>query len=198
MPWPAFLSAFLILLGFSLFTPLTAWWLGRQLAPIFRHYFGFAGDMGCRYLSGSLSRSAVSIAALATALGLVIAVVVMIGSFRQTVEDWVNTSISGDIFFGPAVFSTSSYDQYLPREILQELQQDPRMAELYYYRSVRLPYRDRYILAIGGSFDVLARHGGLWFRQGDSQETVARAGLPGRCWCPSLLPRPLGSKKGNG
>ena len=161
MPWPAFLSAFLILLGFALFTPLTAWWLGRQLAPMFRHYFGFAGEMGCRYLSGSLSRSAVSIAALATALGLVIAVVAMIGSFRQTVDNWVNKSISGDIFFGPAVFSTSSYDQYLPGEVLRELQQDPRIAELYYYRSVRLPYRDRYILVIGGSFDVLARHGGL-------------------------------------
>ena len=50
IPWPAFLSAFLILLGFALFTPLTAWWLGRRLSPIFRHYFGFAGDMGCRYL----------------------------------------------------------------------------------------------------------------------------------------------------
>ena len=180
MPWPAFLSAFLILLGFSLFTPLTAWWLGRQLAPIFRHYFGFAGDMGCRYLSGSLSRSAVSIAALSTALGLVIAVVVMIGSFRQTVDNWVNKSISGDIFFGPAVFSTSSYDQYLPPEVLQKLQQDPRIAELYHYRSVRLPYGDRYILAIGGSFDVLARHGGLWFRRGDSQETVARARAAGQ------------------
>ena len=173
IPWPAFLSAFLILLGFALFTPLTAWWLGRRLSPVFRHYFGFAGDMGCRYLSGSLSRSAVSIAALATALGLVIAVVAMIGSFRQTVDNWVNKSISGDIFFGPAVFSTSSYDQYLPAEVLRELQQDPRIAELYYYRAVRLPYRDRYILVIGGSFDVLARHGGLWFRTGDPQETVA-------------------------
>jgi len=36
IPWPAFLSAFLILLGFALFTPLMAWWLGRQLAPMFR------------------------------------------------------------------------------------------------------------------------------------------------------------------
>ena len=196
MPWPAFLSAFLILLGFSLFTPLTAWWLGRQLAPIFRHYFGFAGDMGCRYLSGSLSRSAVSIAALSTALGLVIAVVAMIGSFRQTVDNWVNKSISGDIFFGPAVFSTSSYDQYLPPEILQKLQQDPRIAELYHYRAVRLPYGDRYILVIGGSFEVLARHGGLWFRQGDSQETVARARAAGRVLVSEPFAETFGVKEG--
>ena len=196
IPWPAFLSAFLILLGFALFTPLTAWWLGRRLSPVFRHYFGFAGEMGCRYLSGSLSRSAVSIAALATALGLVIAVVAMIGSFRQTVDNWVNKSISGDIFFGPAVFSTSSYDQYLPAEVLRELQQDPRIAELYYYRAVRLPYRDRYILVIGGSFDVLARHGGLWFRTGDPQETVATARAAGKVVVSEPFAETFGIKEG--
>ena len=136
------------------------------MQPVSGKYFGPAGDLGCRYLSGSLSRSAVSIAALACALGMLIAVTVMIGSFRQTVNDWVSRSISGDIFFGPAVFSTAAYDQYLPPEILPELQQDPEIADLYLYRCVRLPFRDRYILVIGGSFDVLARHGGLWFRQG--------------------------------
>jgi putative ABC transport system permease protein len=196
MPWPAFLSAFLILLGFALFTPLTAWWLGRQLSPLFRHYFGFAGDMGCRYLSGSLSRSAVSIAALSTALGLMIAVVAMIGSFRQTVDNWVQKSISGDIFFGPAVFSTSGYDQYLPPEILRELQHDPRIADLYHYRCVRLPYRDRYVLAIGGSFDVLARHGGLWFRQGDSRETVARARAAGQVLVTEPFAETFGVREG--
>jgi putative ABC transport system permease protein len=194
--WPAFLSAFLILLGFALFTPLTAWWLGRRLSPLFRHYFGFAGDMGCRYLSGSLSRSAVSIAALATALGLVIAVVAMIGSFRQTVDNWVNKSISGDIFFGPALFSTSGYDQYIPAEVLRELQQDREIAELYYYRIMRLPYRDRYILVIGGSFDVLARHGGLWFRRGDPQEMVAGARAAGKILVSEPFAETFGVKEG--
>ena len=143
-----------------------------------------------------MSRSAVSIAALATALGLVIAMVAMIGSFRQTVDNWVNKSISGDIFFGPAVFSTSSYDQYLPAEVLSEVQQDPRIAELYYYRAVRLPYRDRYILVIGGSFDVLAHHGGLWFRTGDPQETVARARAAGMVVVSEPFAETFGVKEG--
>jgi len=196
VPWPAFLSAFLILLGFSLFTPLSARWLGVHLAPAFRRFFGFAGDMGCRYLAGSLSRSAVSIAALATSLGLVIAVVTMIGSFRQTVDNWVHKSISGDIFFGPAVFSTSSYDQYLPPEVLQDLQQDPRIADLYHYRCVRLPYRDRFILVIGGSFEVLERRGGLWFRQGDPQETMGRARTTGQVLVTEPFAETFGVKEG--
>ena len=107
---------------------------------------------------------------------MLIAVTVMIGSFRQTVNDWVSRAISGDIFFGPAVFSTAAYDQYLPPEVLPELRRDPEVADIYLYRCVRLPFQDRYILVIGGSFDVLARHGGLWFRKGDTQEIMERVG----------------------
>lgn len=197
IPWPAFGAAFLILLGFALFTPLTAWWLGRFMASPCRRWFGVAGDLGCRYLAGSLSRTAVSIAALATALALVIAVVTMIGSFRQTVDNWVHKSISGDIFFGPAVFSTSSYDQFLPRDVLQQLEQDPRIADLYHYRCVRLAFQNRYILVIGGSFDVLARHGGLWFRQGGAQETVARAGSQGQVLITEPFAETFGLQEGD-
>ena len=179
-PWPGFVAAFLILLAFALFTPLAARLLGRGLQPVLRKILGPAGDLGCRYLAGSLSRSAVSIAALACALGMLIAVTVMIGSFRQTVNDWVSRAISGDIFFGPAVFSTAAYDQYLPPEVLAELRRDPDVADIYLYRCVRIPFKDRYILVIGGSFEVLARHGGLWFRQGDSKEIMSAVGRGGQ------------------
>jgi len=179
-PYPGYAAAFLILLAFALFTPLAARTLGRGLQPLFRRLLGPPGDLGCRYLAGSLSRSAVSVAALACALGMLIAVTVMIGSFRQTVNDWIGRAISGDIFFGPAVFSTAAYDQYLPPEVLADLQRDPDIADIYLYRCVRLPFRDRYVLVIGGSFEVLARHGGLWFRQGDPVEVMIRAGGGGQ------------------
>jgi len=176
---PSFAAAFLILLAFALFTPFTARSLGERAQPLLRWVLGPPGDLGCRYLSGSLSRSAVSIAALACALGMLIAVAVMIGSFRQTVNSWVNRSISGDIFFGPAVFSTAAYDHYLPREILPALQQDPDIQDIYLYRCVRIPFRDRFLLVIGGSFQVLAKHGGLWFRKGDTQEIMQEVGKSG-------------------
>jgi len=107
---------------------------------------------------------------------MLIAVTVMIGSFRQTVNYWVSRSISGDIFFGSAVFSTAAYDQYLPPEILPELERDPEIADIYHYRVARLPYRNRDILVIGGSFEVLAKHGGLWFRQGETQAIMDEVG----------------------
>ena len=198
-PWPGFMAAFLILLGFALLTPLTARHLGQRLQGLLQRWP--AAELGCRYLAGSLSRSAVSIAALACALGMLIAVTVMIGSFRQTVNDWVSRSISGDIFFGPAVFSTAAYDQYLPPEILPELKKDPEIADIYLYRVTRLPFKGRDILVIGGSFGVLAKHGGLWFRQGETQaimQEVGRSGSTGGTLAPPKAnpPYPPFSKGG--
>ncbi len=103
----------------------------------------------------------------------------MVASFRQTVSDWVARSISGDIFFGPAVFATASYDQFLPQEVLRELEQEPEVEDIYHYRALRLPFRDRYILIIAGSFAVLERHGGLWFRTGQSAAPLRQARLQG-------------------
>jgi len=177
---PSFAAAFLILLAFALFTPITARSVGEYARPFLRRWLGPPGDLGCRYLAGSLSRSAVSIAALASALGMLIAVALMIGSFRQTVNSWVTRAISGDIFFGPAIFSTAAYDHYLPPEIIPELRRDPDIADIYLYRCVRLPFKDRFILVIGGSFDVLAKHGGLWFRKGDGVEIMNEVGKGGQ------------------
>jgi len=61
---------------------------------------------------------------------------------------------------------------------------------------VRIPFKDRYILVIGGSFPVLAKYGGLWFRKGDTGEimqTVAGGGRqpPNAAPWPTVISEPL-------
>ncbi len=197
LPLPGFAAAFLILLAFALFTPLAARLLGKGAQGPLQRLLGPSGDLGCRYLAGSLSRSAVSIAALACALGMLIAVAVMIGSFRQTVDQWISRAISGDIFFGPAIFSTAAYDHYLPPEVVAELRQDPEVEDLYLYRCVRIPFKDRFILVIGGSFEVLARHGGLWFRRGDGGSLMLAAREQGQVMISEPLASTFGYREGD-
>uniref|UniRef100_A0A7C3SHS9 ABC transporter permease n=1 Tax=Desulfobacca acetoxidans TaxID=60893 RepID=A0A7C3SHS9_9BACT len=196
-PLPGFLAAFLILLAFALFTPLAARLLGKKAQAPLQRLLGPSGDLGCRYLAGSLSRSAVSIAALACALGMLIAVAVMIGSFRQTVDQWINRAISGDIFFGPAIFSTAAYDHFLPPEVVPELKADPEIEDIYLYRCARLPFRDRFILVIGGSFEVLARHGGLWFRRGEGERLMLTAREQGQVMISEPLAITFGYREGD-
>jgi len=95
--------------------------------------------------------------------------------------------------------------QPLPPEILPDLKRDPDIKDIYLYRCVRIPFKDRYILVIGGSFDVLARHGGLWFRRGDTKEIMEAVGRGGQGrMAPDLMknspkpspPTPYGGENG--
>lgn len=169
-----FLAAFLILIGFALLTPQCAVGLGRILQPLMRRWLGPPGELGCRYLQASLSRTVVSIGALLAALAMLISAAIMIQSFRQTVDHWISQSISGDIFLGPNIFSTAAYDAYLPPEVLAEVQSRPEVADAYLYRCVRSAFNQRPILVIGGSMAVLDRHGGMLFRRGRSPEIFAQ------------------------
>lgn len=169
-----FFAAFLILIGFALLTPQCAVGLGGLLRPLLRAWQGPSGELGCRYLQASMSRTAVSIGALLAALAMLISAAIMIRSFRQTVDHWVTQSISGDIFLGPNIFSTSAYDAYLPPEVLADVRNRPEIADIYLYRCVRTAFQQRPILVIGGSMAVLDRHGGLLFRRGRSAEIFAQ------------------------
>ncbi len=71
------------------------------------------------------------------------------------------------------------------------------MADIYLYRCVRIPFKDRYILVIGGSFPVLAKYGGLWFRKGNTENIMKAVGKdtqaaePGPALWPIVISEPL-------
>ena len=64
--------------------------------------FGVGGWLAHAALGGAIGRVAVSVAALAVSLAMMVAITVMVGSFRQTVIDWVGQSLQADLFVGPA------------------------------------------------------------------------------------------------
>jgi putative ABC transport system permease protein len=78
---------------------------------------------------------------------------------------------------------------------VDELRRDPGIADIYLYRCVRIPFKDRYVLVIGGSFPVLDKYGGLWFREGNTHEIMqaaegAKSSGPQALW-PVLISEPL-------
>src|ERR1035438_7988189 len=51
-----------------------------------------------RSLSGSLGRTSVVVAALATAIAMMASVGIMVGSFRETVRVWLDIQLRADLF----------------------------------------------------------------------------------------------------
>ncbi len=92
---------FLVLVGFSLAVPLALAAAMRAVAAApqpLRRWIGLLGRMGARAVGASLSRTGVAVAALTLAVAVSISIAVMIGSFRKTVEIWLEGALIGDLY----------------------------------------------------------------------------------------------------
>lgn len=99
--WVNFGGIFGVLVGASLMTPMAAVLLMRALTRPIGAVFGVIGRMAPRSVSNTLSRTAVAVAALMVAVSVIIGLQGMIGSFRVTVANWLDTSLTADVYIRP-------------------------------------------------------------------------------------------------
>jgi putative ABC transport system permease protein len=96
----SFAAAFFVLAGFALFAPLATWCFGRVAAPLRKA--GLVWRLAADHLRQSIHRNAVTVAALAAAIAMTIGLMVMIHSFRTSVDAWIHHGIVADLFIAPA------------------------------------------------------------------------------------------------
>ncbi|HEX8824605.1 MAG TPA: ABC transporter permease, partial [Archangium sp.] len=98
---PAYGGLFSVLLGSALLVPwVTTRLAGAAAAPLGRA-FGLLGRMAARGVTASLSRTAVALAALMVAVATTVGVGLMVASFRNTVAEWLGTSLQADVYVSP-------------------------------------------------------------------------------------------------
>ena len=96
-------AALALVFGAALLVPAVLFVLGaRRPARARRRLFGVEGWLAHANLAGAIPRLSVSVAALAVSLSMMVAIAVMIGSFRDTVVYWVGQTLQADLFIGPA------------------------------------------------------------------------------------------------
>lgn len=93
-----FAALFLIIIGFALITPLLLIILLRLFVPVLDRQLGVIGRMAGRGVRACLSRTQIAVAALAIAISAVVGVSVMISSFRQSVEHWLDNFLRADVY----------------------------------------------------------------------------------------------------
>jgi putative ABC transport system permease protein len=118
---PAFIGLFAVLFAFALLTPPVTVWAMRGLAPAAGWLLGVIGRMATRDIVRSLSRTSVAIAALMTAVSVIVGVSIMIGSFRQTVVLWLNDTLQADIYVSPPALTASRVEGEIDPQIVAQL-----------------------------------------------------------------------------
>ena len=168
-----FLAALLILIGVSFLIPPATTLLNRLLAPLLQLLFGSEGKLASRYLHDSMARTVITIAALMTALSMLISISIMILSFRKTVDLWVEQSINGDVFVFPGSYSITGYSALLPLEVSRALSSLPGVKAVDSFRALEVEYQGQPALIASVDGEVFLNMKVLRFTRGNPR-TILR------------------------
>lgn len=169
----AFAGAFFVLCGFALCAPLGTIAFARVLRPVSRTSVVFRAAVD--HLIRSVHRHAVTVAALSIAVAMSVGLTVMIHSFRESVNDWVNHGVVADLFVAPASNETIGLSATVPREAIDWLRKQPGVDSVDTFRetTVTLRWMDAEQEAILAVVDGRYREN-LRFEGGRSTERMQR------------------------
>lgn len=176
-PIGGFLSAFLVILGFALLAPGFTLWSERWVAWPAAWLGGIEGALGARYLKEAVARTSVVVASLMLAVGMMVALSIMVGSFRRTVDTWITQTIRGDLYIEPVGHRSSLGATVLPESLVQAAGKLPGVIAVDTYRATSIRFRDRLAFVVGVDFAVQAQLGQLGFLGGADSRSVLTAAL---------------------
>ncbi|MBC5811603.1 MAG: FtsX-like permease family protein [Candidatus Eremiobacteraeota bacterium] len=119
-------------------------------------------------------RSSVAVASLAVATAMMVAIAVLIGSFRTTVVAWADESLRADLFIRPpGIADASSRSRFTP-ELVARLRSVSGVAAVDAFRSISVPFRGSLTTLGATDFRTLAVRRKLRFLDGADPGTLAR------------------------
>src|SRR6185503_15271224 len=127
-------------------------------------------------LVSAIPRLSISVAALSVSLSMMVAIAVMIGSFRETVVYWVGQTLKADLFIGAGIRPTVGSEQTVSQDVIDTLAKHPQVAALDQFRNVDLIFEGNLAVLGAGSYDVVLNEGSLLFKSpGNARDEMRRA-----------------------
>lgn len=164
LPIAGYLASFALVFGAALLMPLALRHAARRGRALWLRLFGVGGWLAHAALGGHIGRVAVSVAALAVSLAMMVAITVMVGSFRQTVIDWAGQSLKADLFVGPASRRSGGRAATISEVVEGTVRGHAEVRAVDAFHSVTVPYADSLIYMGAGDFALQARIGALRFK----------------------------------
>jgi putative ABC transport system permease protein len=175
-PLGGFASAFLVLVGFSLFAPLWTRAAARLADPLARR-LGIAATLGVRAVRDAAARGGAVVAAIMIAVGMLVALTTMIASFRGTVDRWITQTLRGDLYVEPVGHRASGSATALPAGFVDSLRTLPGVSAVDTYRGAALTLDGQPAQVVGIEFAVQREHGRLQFVNGEDARRVLQRAL---------------------
>jgi putative ABC transport system permease protein len=175
-PLFGYAAAVAIVFGASFLVPIVLTLVIRAVERPVRSRLRVEDWLAVRNLAAAVPRISISVAALAVSLSMMVAIAVMIGSFRETVIYWVAQTLQADLFVGPGTRRRTGGDESLSAEVTAGVSASPDVAAVDRFRVREIPYGDSRIRLGCGEFDVLLAHATLLFKEPrDARDAMRQA-----------------------
>lgn len=174
-PLFGYLSLACLIFGVACFTPRLLHVTGAGIHTLCGGRRAPLLTLAAGNLSSQVGRSAVAVAAMMTAIAMLVGLTLMIGSFRRTVELWVEQTIRADILVSPVARFVKGSQARLSDTFIEGATRIPDIAALDPFIGTRVELLGQEGLLASGDFEVVARYGKLLFRRGESAVVLQRA-----------------------
>jgi putative ABC transport system permease protein len=151
------------------------------------------GSLAARSLEASLARTSVVVAALATAISMMAAVGLMVGSFRETVLVWLDVQLRADLYVRALAPLGADVYAPIPAQAVDVIAGTPGIAAIDVFHALPISYNGERATFGGGNMDVVRRYGRLRFLPGEDRDAILRS-LPGRDR--AIVSEPFANKHG--
>lgn len=173
IPLFGYAAALFVVLGGACLAPLAGLALARVVDPLALRLRWVEARIAGGTLASTPGRTAVAAGALMTALAMMVSVIVMVGSFRRTVERWIADTISADVFVTPAARAAVGPSvHFSDGSIVTALQAVPGVAAVDPYRQIPVHYEGRPILVSARDLTLVAQRSTVFFERGDPREIL--------------------------
>ncbi|MDQ1474243.1 MAG: putative transport system permease protein [Bryobacterales bacterium] len=139
---------------------------------------GAAGLIAGRSLVTSLARTSIVVTALATAISMMVAVGIMVGSFRETVQVWLESQLRADIYLRAAGPASAGIYPPMDAAVPGIIRATPGVGDVDVFHAFQFHYKGTQATFGAGIMDIVRRRRSMRFLSGDSNEILAS--LPGQ------------------
>ena len=201
-------AALCLLLGLSCLIPLVirlfgGVWIaaGQSHVPSGRRTrLPLLARLAADHVSRAPGRNAVTISAMMVGISIMVGVDTMVGSFRETVREWIDQTVLADLIVAPATWlqghETGQLANRIPLSWVESLAAIPGVAAIDTYRDVSVDLKGRRVALVSRDLRVHAERSRYLMTHGDSTTVLSEAVAKDGVVISEVLARRLGLHAG--
>ena len=171
-PLFGYLAAILLVAASALAMPAFVDALTSLSSKLLGKFFGVEALLASRSLAASLRRTSVLVGALSTAIAMMTAVGIMVGSFRQTVMIWMQDQLPADLYLRPAGSAAADRHPTISSGLAEELAKLPGVAEVERLRIYEISFENMPASLASADLNIQRSHQDSDFFSGRPKEQV--------------------------